>query len=177
MAPLFLPLWSDFMRLIFAAFTFLFFLSGVAHAQSQQTFGSWSLLCGDQGNCSVSQLVAMDPEGKKVLLGANVNFSMSNSFPVLMLRMPPNLNKTSGVGIKIDDNKAIQVALSQCTAVACQSVIKVDKTLFAELRDGKLAKVAFALEKSKQLTLPLSLNGFAEAYTALLDSRKTSEGR
>jgi len=174
MAPLFLSQWSVFMRLIFAVFTMLFVVSGGAYAQSKQTFGSWSLLCGDQGNCSVSQLVAMDPEGKKVLLGANINFSMSNSFPVLMLRMPPNLNKTSGVGIKIDDNKAIQVALSQCTSVACQSVIKIDQTLFAELRDGKLAKVAFALEKNKQLTLPLSLEGFADAYEALLATRKTS---
>jgi invasion protein IalB len=160
------------MRLVLTFFIFFFAVSGLARAQSKETFGSWSLLCGDQGNCSVSQLVAMDPEGKKVLLGANINFSMSNSFPVLMLRMPPNLNKTSGVGIKIDDNKAIQVALSQCTSVACQSVIKIDKTLFAEMRDGNLAKIAFALEKGKQLTLPLSLNGFADAYAALLATRK-----
>lgn len=162
------------MRLVLTFFIFFFAVSGLTQAQSKETFGSWSLLCGDQGNCSVSQLVAMDPEGKKVLLGANINFSMSNSFPVLMMRMPPNLNKTSGVGIKIDDNKAIQVALSQCTSVACQSVIKIDKTLFAEMRDGKLAKVAFALEKGKQLTLPLSLDGFADAYAALLATRKGS---
>ncbi|QHJ12423.1 hypothetical protein FX988_02680 [Paraglaciecola mesophila] len=162
------------MRLVFTFFIVFLAVLGPAHAQSKQTFGSWSLLCGDQGNCSVSQLVAMDPDGKKVLLGANINFSMSNSFPVLMLRMPPNLNKTSGVGIKIDDNKAIQVALSQCTSVACQSVIKIDKTLFAEMRDGKLAKVAFALEKRKQLTLPLSLDGFSDAYAALLATRKES---
>ncbi|ABG42763.1 Invasion associated locus B [Paraglaciecola sp. T6c] len=162
------------MRFIFAFFILGISISSAVQAQSKQNFGSWSLLCGEHGNCSVSQLVAMDPEGTKVLLGANINFSMSNSFPVLMLRMPPNLNKSSGVGIKIDDNNAIQVALSQCTSVACQSVIKIDKTLFAEMRGGRVAKVAFALEKSKQLTLPLSLEGFADAYAALLATRKAS---
>ena len=65
------------MRLVLTFFIFFFAVSGLTQAQSKETFGSWSLLCGDQGNCSVSQLVAMDPEGKKVLLGANINFSMS----------------------------------------------------------------------------------------------------
>lgn len=162
------------MGLKFSIFIILYAVSALSHGQNKQIFGAWSLLCGEQGNCSVSQIVAIDPQGEKVLLGANVNFSISDNFPVLMLRMPPNLHKSSGVGIKIDDNEAIQVALSQCTSVACQSVIKIDAKLFAEMRSGKLAKVAFALEKSKQLTLPLSLDGFANAFQALLNTRKAS---
>lgn len=142
-------------------------LSQYALAIETEKFQSWSMICGEKGNCSLSQLVTKDKEAKKIILGINVNYAMSKEFPVLMLRFPPQINKDSGIGIKIDDNAAIQLPISECNAKACQSVIKMDDVLMREMKNGKFGQVAFALKNNKQLTLPISLNGFNEAFIAL----------
>lgn len=134
-------------------------------------FQSWSLICGEKGNCSLSQLITKDKAATQILMGVNINYSVSNLFPVLMLRLPAKVNQASGVGIRIDNNKSIQVPITQCTEKACQSVIKIDDTLLNELKSGKAGMVAFALKSKKQLTLPISLEGFSEAFLALESKR------
>lgn len=140
-------------------------------ATNTEQFQSWSLICGDQGNCSLSQLIVKDKAAKQILMGVNVNYSVSDLFPVLMLRLPAKINRASGVGIKIDDNKPIQVPITQCTDKACQSIIKIDDTLLNEMKNGKVGKIAFALQSQKQLTLPLSLQGFSAAFSALQSNK------
>ncbi|MEO9508064.1 MAG: invasion associated locus B family protein, partial [Nonlabens ulvanivorans] len=127
--------------------------------------------CGEQGNCSMSQLIAKDKAATQILMGVNINYSVSEKFPVLMLRLPAKVNKASGVGIKIDNNKPIQVPISQCNEHACQSIIKIDTTMINEMQDGKVGMVAFALKSKKQLTLPISFDGFSDAFNALNKDR------
>lgn len=146
--------------------TCVFFCFAVKATETKD-FGAWSLICGEKGNCSLSQLVATDAEAKNILLGVNVNFSISPDFPVLILRMPPSIYQKSGVGIKIDDKDAIQLPISQCNHQACQSVIKMDEVLLQQMKNGQMAKIAFALQEKKQLTLPVSLQMFSDAYAAL----------
>jgi len=147
----------------------LAFLLSPAFAFSTETtqFQSWSLICGEQGNCSLSQLVAKDKAATQILMGVNVNYSVSNLFPVLMLRLPAKIYKAGGVGIRIDNGKAIQVPVTQCNTKACQSIIKIDDTLLNELKNGKVGMIAFALQSKKQLTLPISLQGFKAGFDAL----------
>ena len=47
----------------------------------------------------------------------------------------------------------------------------MDEILLQQMKNGKMAKIAFALQEKKQLTLPVSLQSFSEAYEALV-SRK-----
>ena len=157
------------MRVFFLLLSLLLTIKS-AHAIQNQSFEAWSLLCGKQGNCSLSQLVSLDPKGDKVLAGINVNYSVSSDFPVLMVRLPPAANLKAGLGIKVDDNKAIQLPLSQCNASACQSVIKIDKQLLSELQSGKVALFAISVgEDKRQLTLPVSLAGFNKGFQALVN--------
>ncbi len=145
--------------------------SVLASSTTTVKFDAWSLICGEQGNCSMSQLIAKDKAATQILMGVNINYSVSEKFPVLMLRLPAQVNQTSGVGIKIDDNKSIQVPISQCNERACQSIIKIDNTLLNEMKNGKVGMIAFALKSKRQLTLPLSLEGFSEAFEALNKDR------
>ncbi|WP_416307810.1 invasion associated locus B family protein [Neptunicella sp. SCSIO 80796] len=156
---------------IFTAILSLLLVSLQTLADTSQDFGKWSLICGDAGNCSLSQIVSSDQSGSNIVLGATVNFAVSKDFPILMLRLPPSLFQQSGVGIKIDKNKPIQVPLSQCAPSACQSVIKMDKQLLDEMMTGENVQVAVAIQKNKQLTLPLSLEGFKKGFAALQQSQ------
>jgi invasion protein IalB len=154
------------MKKLFIVLSFLSLPTWATPSETTQ-FQSWSLICGEHGNCSMSQLVAKDKSAKQILMGVNVNYSVSNLFPVLMLRLPAKINKEAGVGIKIDNNKPIQVPVTQCNAKTCQSIIKIDDVLLNEMKNGKVGMIALSLKSKKQLTLPVSFQGFSEAFTAL----------
>lgn len=139
----------------------------------EQQFGSWRLICGEKNNCSLTQVVSTDKSHKNIALGFNVNYSISTEFPVLMLRLPPNIRRSSGVGLKIGDFKPVQIKLSDCNKTACQSVIKMDKKLLSELSSSKFAFVAVALKDKIQFTIPVDLNGFNDGFKAL-NSAKAS---
>ena len=83
--------------------------------------------------CTLSQLVAKDKEAKKVLLGVNVDYSYSQDFPVLKIKLPKNTLTKNGVGVKIDDFASIQVPFSGCDEKSCQSIVKIDNELLKQI--------------------------------------------
>ncbi|WP_334020397.1 invasion associated locus B family protein [Alteromonas sp. S015] len=142
-------------------------------AVTTSDFGSWSLLCNDSSICTLSQLVAKDKEATKVLLGVNVDYSYSQDFPVLKIKLPKNTLTKNGVGVKIDEFAPLQVPFSGCDEKTCQSIIKIDSELLAQMHNGETMLVAFQKSESQQVTLPISLAGFDEAYAKLNQNVKT----
>ena len=139
-------------------------------AVTTSDFGSWSLLCNDSSVCTLSQLVAKDKEAKKVLLGVNVEYSYSQDFPVLKIKLPKNTLTKNGVGVKIDDFASIQVPFSGCDEKSCQSIVKIDNELLKQMHNGQTMLIAFQKSENQQVTLPISLTGFEEAYAQLNQS-------
>ena len=112
-------------------------------AVTTSDFGSWSLLCNDSSVCTLSQLVAKDKEAKKVLLGVNVDYSYSQDFPVLKIKLPKNTLTKNGVGVKLDDFASIQVPFSGCDEKSCQSIVKIDNELLKQMHNGQTMLIAF----------------------------------
>lgn len=139
----------------------------LAQSISTRDFDSWSLLCGEHGNCSLSQMVSKDPAGKRIVLGVNVTFAISSEFPVLQLRFLPSAMEKAGFGIKVGDEKPFHLPFSQCTDAACQAVVKMDETLIDSMKNHSRMIVVYADETQQQKTLPVSLSGFSEGFTAL----------
>lgn len=144
-------------------------------ANSQAQFGDWGMLCGEHGNCALVQTVSKDKLKKQTLLGVHVSYAVSSDAPVLMLRFPPTVKKTAGIGLKIDSHKALQLPLSQCVMAACQSIIQFDDILLQQMRKGRMMQVAFATAAGKQITLPVSLKGFSAGFTALNDKLASNQ--
>lgn len=142
-------------------------LSTTTLAVTTEDFGSWSLLCNEQSTCTLSQVVAKDKDASQIIMGVNVDYSYSPDFPVLKIKLPSNTMVDNGVGIKIDDNKAIQVPFSGCDELTCQSIVKIDSTMLDELQNGHSMLVAYQKSASFQMTLPVSLDGFADAFPKL----------
>ncbi|AXT39929.1 invasion associated locus B family protein [Alteromonas sp. BL110] len=136
-------------------------------AVTTSNYESWSLLCNDSSVCTLSQLVAKDKKATKVLLGVNVDYSYSKNFPVLIIKLPKNTLTKNGVGVKIDDFAPLQVPFSGCDEKTCQSIIKIDSELLDQMNNGRTMLVAFQKSENQQVTLPISLAGFDEAYKQL----------
>ena len=160
---------------LFSAFaitlTVITTLSVRAEPQPPQTHGAWSVECkpraGSPENiCVASQVVAVGEAGKQAVLGVMVAPTQGEALPHIIFRFSPGANLKAGVGVKIDQQEAFRVPISQCDNHICEVRSLMPEELLAQMRVGRMLQFAYFLEK-QQLTYPVSLNGFDAAYAAL----------
>lgn len=157
------------------------FLVIPASAQSggqlkDKVFGPWSLMCVETKStatqCSLSQVVAKDKRGRDAVLGVSVYLDRSSREPVLEFRFSAAAVKRSGIGFKIDGNRGFRLPISRCDNAACYAVGRIDSTMLAQMKSGKLGRFAYQLPNGAQATLPVMLADFGRALAALQSSTK-----
>lgn len=117
--------------------------------------------------CIVSQLVAIDPKGEKVVLGLTVDYADSPTVPTMRIRFSPGANMKAGIGIKIDDNPEMRLVINNCNTQRCESVGRLSSKVLMLWRSGRQAQLAFIEQGGKQMLFPISLAGFDAALSAL----------
>jgi len=145
------------------------------HAFTEKIFGSWSLVCTE--TCALSQVTATDPEGRKVVLGVSVYFPPLATMATIDFRISSAAKSEGGIGLKVDDFPSFKLPISRCDERVCQASGYLKEPLLSQFISGKLAKIAFLLEDSKQMILPFSLIQFKEAYSELkmADSNRSNK--
>lgn len=160
---------------LFPALGFLITLGAIfpagATPPEPQVFGAWSVECkphsgGPEKICVASQLVSADKEGKQVVLGVMVTPTSGQALPHILFRFRPDANREAGAGVKIDDQEAFRVPISQCDTLICEVRSIMPETLLKQMQGGKLMQFAIFIGNQQQ-TFPVSLNGFGKAYMAL----------
>lgn len=133
----------------------------------ESTFGSWSLECKNQ-RCFLSQML-MIKAGEKIGVAGGLSVAMTDQKrTILTLRFSKDARLKSGLGIKVDGNKALRAKIIGCDKKVCETNLMMDKTLISEMEAGKTMQVVFINDKTnKQVTLPFSLNGFKPAIDEL----------
>ena len=140
--------------------------SGIAKQSNTSDFGLWQRSCNDANQCMLTQKVTYSHEGTShVVAGATV--SKTRMGIILTLRVPPMANAKHGLGMKIDDHSAFRVPLKQCDSNVCESNIAVDSILLAQMQQGQVMAVAYFDINDKQITLPVYLQGFADALSTI----------
>lgn len=136
-----------------------------------ETFGSWSLICPEKIDkktpCQISQIVANDPEGRKVLLGVSVYFAGSPKRPMIDFRLSSIASQTAGIGLKIDNGDEFRLPINECNNQICIATGFLDETMLTRFNKGALCQLAYLLPDRKQMTVPVSLKGFEEAFSKL----------
>jgi len=141
-----------------------------------QRFGSWGYSCAVASDetgraierCMISQVVAVDPQQRKVVLGLTVG--LDGGVPVLRARFAAHARRAPGVGIKVDDLPGFRLPIDNCDARRCEAVGRMAPPVLKAWLAGKRAQFAFVQEAGKdgkQVVLPLSLAGFPAALAAL----------
>ena len=153
--------------------------SASARAASATTtvHGSWSVECRDQDrHCVASQKVATDPEGQKVVLGVIVEPGSAETGPLLTFRLTAKAYLPAGAGMKIDHHEPLRAPISSCDQAVCEVRARLTPQLSSQLSEGKLLIVAFFVDPKKQVSLPVSLQGFDAAF-AKVTGGKPAPGR
>jgi invasion protein IalB len=145
----------------------------VAPALSQSTptttvHGSWSVECSDQGKrCAATQKVATDKAGQQTVLGVILEPAIGKADAQLTFRMTNTAYVPAGAGIKIGNNKPLRAPISSCDDKVCEVRAWLTPELKRQMRTEKLMIFAYFMDAKRQVSLPVSLNGFPAAMDQL----------
>lgn len=140
-----------------------------------EAFASWGLSCataqGPDGKplerCMVSQWVTTEPKGGKVLLGVTVDYADSPTVPTMRFRFAPVAKQSAGVGIKIDNQPEMRLAINDCNTQRCEAVGRLAPKVLLMWQKGRIAQFAFVEQGGKQVIFPITLSGFEPALSDL----------
>lgn len=151
-------------------------------ATKEQRFESWGLTCavardekGDPSErCMISQVVATDRAQTKVVLGITIDYLDSPSVPTVRFRFSSAAKASAGIGVKIDNQPDMRLAITGCNPERCESVGRMAAPVLKLWRGGKRGQMAFLFQNGKQVLIPFSLSGFRPALSALERAVKAS---
>ncbi len=138
-----------------------------------EDFNSWSYTESPKGGF-ISQIISTDPKAENVVMGISVNFFHSADKPTMHVRTTANVIRSEGIGFRVDSNPPVRFEFSTCTDKSCTAIIWLDELLLKEMFEGEIATAAFFSTKKNQITVPVNLSGFTNAYSKLVNSRQNT---
>ena len=85
-----------------------------------------------------------------------------------MMRLPHGMFLPDGVSMTVDGKTLPKQAVQTCDQKGCYVGLPIDDALLKSLQTGKTLSIAFKSLEKKDITIPISLSGFKEAYDKLL---------
>lgn len=165
---------------ICAAATALMALFSVASVQAQgvvkETHGFWEVRCNSPAGalneqCFMLQFVAADdvPE-----LGLSVIVVQTADLQTTVMRVvaPLGILLPEGLGLRVDGSDMGRVQFVRCPREGCMAEVILDEGMINRFRSGQTATFVLHLTVEEGIGVPISLDGFVEAYTALLKYSK-----
>ncbi len=135
-------------------------------------FGKWQLLCKDKQalepakRCRISQTVlSRTPGGGRQLLLIRV---FKGKPLIAMVTTPHSIFLKPGLILKIDKNKSRVYSFETCNEDGCHTGIVLGERMIEEMSDGKLGLFYFFDGGQRRITVPVSLNGFKSALSAMM---------
>ncbi len=84
------------------------------------------------------------------------------------MTVPLGVLLPSGVALKVDKGQRFDAPFKICTAKGCEAGIPRDDLLLRTMKRGLVARIAFLDGITRrQITVPVSLKGFAAAFRTL----------
>ena len=153
--------------------------TGIANALAddvETTYGSWTLRCesaptDDHHGCVMLQNLVLKTGGQPVLQFA-IGLAPAGANPTVLLSLPLGISLPPGITIRIDDGKAATFPVERCEPDGCRAGMKLRDATIEQLAAGKRLKITFFDGERQPINVPLSLDGFADAFKALSASRQ-----
>jgi invasion protein IalB len=135
-----------------------------------KAFGNWGLLCKDRviekPECHIFQNLSVK-DSKKPVLHFAVGYVGDHDEPVAVLTLPLGVSLRVGVKIQVDEEKPALAPFEYCDQVGCRVNMRIPEKSLEMMKKGKQMMVSFADLKRKEIKLPLSMEGFTDAFNAM----------
>ncbi len=144
-----------------------------AHSARGAVFGSWQVICGEAQSldpaqrCRIAQSVLSERGDQRVLL-----VRVYGKPSTMMVSTPHSIFLKPGLSYQAEEGPQRFAPFETCNEEGCHLGVQLDDDLLAEMRGAKRLLFSFFDGAAHRVTLPLSLDGFGEAYAALKDGEK-----
>ena len=162
------------MRLFATLFACVFVFNGhFAFAQGavKSVHGDWEYRCDTPAGVEGEQCVVMQfvtaADRDNVGLTVIVLKTADRQAQLLRVLAPLGVLLPWGLGLDIDQEDMGRVKFVRCLPQGCVAEILMDPPLINKLKSGKIATFVIFQTPEEGIGIPISLNGFSDAYTQL----------
>jgi invasion protein IalB len=136
--------------------------------QGQQPGPGWISRCMSDGrqtqvDCAVEQSAVVTNTGQLVA-SIVVRVPHDTRQPMMMIQVPVGLYLPAGVNIQVDEAKPLLFPLQTCDQKGCYAAAPLPQETLAAMKSGKKLGVIFQNLQKENITVPMPLENFAEAY-------------
>lgn len=154
-----------------------------AASEVNEIHGAWTLRCeprpgtattepgqAPQEQCFIFQNVVMKQSGQRVFNIA-IGYVPEAERPIALLTLPLGISLPPGVRLRVPDLPPMEFLIERCIPAGCRAGAQISQELAEALSNHTTATVEFRDGSRQDLSVQLSLEGFAEALTALGNRR------
>lgn len=152
------------------------FLAGQAFAQSspeveQPAPMPWSSSCSSAGrseplDCTMQQRVVVTQTGQ-LLVALTIRVSQAGTQPRLVAQVPFGLELSDGLKILLAEAAIGHLPFRTCNDGGCYAEAAVSDEMIAQLSANKTVDVAIRDVAGREIKIPVSLSGFADAFARI----------
>lgn len=139
---------------------------------NKETYVDWVVECYEKtvakANCQLYQRILFD-SGKSVALVMTMTPPLEDQDSRVQIALPLGIQLSKGANIKVDGNYNLGLEIDHCTNRGCIINNNTPNGLIKNMHTGKQATVSVIAENGAAFNIPLSLRGFKEAYSRVID--------
>jgi invasion protein IalB len=150
---------------------------GTSPQRTTATYDDWVVQCETaegtppHKRCEMTQTTQLTIQGRRQPFSrAAIVRPAKDRIGILVIQLPVNVSIAANVRIQIADNDTgISTPFARCVPSGCFAELELKEETLKKFRAASAAgKISFADAGSRNLSVPLSFNGFGKAYDALL---------
>jgi invasion protein IalB len=125
--------------------------------------------CDNSGKgleCKASQTIVM-AKTRQLLLAVSVSRPAGGKDGAMLIQLPHGLFNPAGVTLSVDDQKGEALQIQTCDAKGCYAGAPITPDRLAAMSKGIKLNVVFQDLKKQNITVPVPLKGFEDAYKKL----------
>ena len=143
-------------------------VASAASAPQAAAAPAWSSRCASATRqsapeCTIEQTAILNQTGQ-VITAISVRLPSAASAPVMMIQVPVGLFLPAGITLQVDERPPVQLTVQTCDLKGCYAGLQISQDLLAVMKTGRKLAVTFQNVARQNMTVPMTLAQFAEAY-------------
>lgn len=129
----------------------------------------WSVTCENPGqglSCKATQTIVL-AKTRQLLLKISVSKPAENENTTMLLHVPHGIYNPAGVTITVEGEKPETLPIQTCNVQGCYAATVISPARLSVFKQGGKLNVVFQDLNKKEVSVPVPLTGFVEAYQKL----------
>jgi invasion protein IalB len=138
------------------------------HKEAKPARPAWISRCASVSRktvpeCAIEQTAVLTKTGQ-LMASVTVRIPANSTKPVMMIHVPVGLYLPAGISLQVDDLPQTHFTVQTCDVKGCYAGDELPDKLLNAMKSGKKLLVIFQNLQKKNISVPLTLADFDDAY-------------